>query len=105
MKRLLAAAAIAATFVGVTAASANPMGGYGYGHGQSYGSSNWGAGGYAQQREGRGWDRDRGYERRFDRWEERRDDRSSNYGYGPQGYVGYGAGFAFPSQHGHGQHW
>jgi opacity protein-like surface antigen len=117
MKRLLAAAAIAATFAGVSAASAQPMGSYS--HGQAYGASNWGAG-YGQQswrdRDLRGYapahgeryDRDRNYRTQYGRW----DDQPSRSGYGVgygvggrQGYMGYSAGFALPNRQSYRSHW
>ena len=115
MKLLLAAATVAASLAAVSAASAQPM--VSYGHGQAYGSSNWQAGAYGQQRWGDRdmsgyapshsvrYDRDR--DRGFGRW----NNQPSNYGYevgygvDRQSYGGYGARFAFPSQRPSRQQW
>jgi hypothetical protein len=114
MKFLLAAAAVATTFVGVTAASANPMGGYA--HGESYESSSWDAGSHDQRRWGErdptgygpshGVRYDREPDRNLGRWHEQPSNYDGGHRVGArQGYMGYGAHFVFPNQHAYRPHW
>ena len=115
MKRLLAAAVAAASIVGVTAASAQPMGGYGYGHGQDYNqSANWRGSGSGQPDWGRrdltGYTAHHGnYGRGGYGYRSRdRDDWRPYQAYGPsssQSYSDRGVGFGNPFQGAVRGHW